>query len=107
MRNAFLVNNFVEHEQTTQKGQGHRVNGEMHKTYPESRNTEDLQEGLWANACTDDHKSDGWMDNPQNISSKAKACLCSFYMLQFRPLLGSIISTRSGQENGTKSGGKS
>ena len=63
----------VEHEQTTQKGQGHRDSEEMLKTYPESRNTEDLQEGLWAKACTDDHKSDGWMDNPQTISTKAKA----------------------------------
>ena len=62
----------VEHEQT-QKGQGHRDNGEMQKTYPESRNTEDLQEGLWAKACTNDPKDDGWMDNPQTISTKAKA----------------------------------
>ena len=51
--------------------------GSMEKceTYPESRNTEDLQEGLWAKACTDDHKSGGWMDNPQTISTKAKAVM--------------------------------
>ena len=42
--------------------------GSMEKweTYPESRNTEDLQEGLRAKACTDDPKDNGWMDNPQN-----------------------------------------
>ena len=67
----------VEHEQNRQNPKRAGASGQWRKlkTYPESRNTEDLQEGLWAKACTDDHKSGGWMDNPQTISTKAKAVM--------------------------------